>query len=344
MESAPKPQQHPRERNLANRATSILQSRVPLTQEIRGKVRVARNQLNLKPTSNPVPITHSRLPMAVKQGGLENVAIKLVPKRSDLVEPYIYIPPAATRYFLWNSDRTGQPLMIIPSFVILCNKIILTEESVKALKISFLKRRLLIKASTILDLKDLVVTGSWSFEELLLDGVGLDQSVTVSDLFSYKALLKYFKSSIESESIGAKLPMIALFDTDGVERTQYWTVIPNFTFQIHPIHSLRLVKTTLSLQVMTGSSSIACGFMSIDQKRQLYLRDDKNDGYPMIGMWFQLDDVMDPIIVIASLRYILNDSIIKLDTGKKQWLVCLFTKEDPSRPQCYECSYIVTVV
>ena len=139
-------------------------------------------------------------------------------------------------------------------------------------------------------------------------------------------------------------------------------VIPNYSLEIYPIHEIRLVNTTLSHKLLTemsgnhteyGYDSLKLPFnshltslMSIDQARQLYLlpwSSPSIDSIPLIGVWIKSDyaTFKEELLRKCCIRYIDNQKISKLDTGKSHLLVYYFNTETPSRPECFECTFSV---
>lgn len=87
--------------------------------------------------------------------------------------------------------------------------------------------------------------------------------------------------------------------------------------------------------------------MSIDQARQLYLlpwTSTSIDTIPLIGVWIKSDyhTFKQDLLRKTCMRYIDNQRIGKLDTGKPHLLVYYFNTETPSRPECFECTFTVS--
>jgi hypothetical protein len=94
---------------------------------------------------------------------------------------------------------------------------------------------------------------------------------------------------------------------------------------------------------MEGSSGTdpLVGFMCIDQARQLYLLNAENafsQSLPLIGMWFQNVKINSKLMHQNILNYLGNQSLKKLDTGKQNLLILVFSN-DAADPLCYQCVY-----
>ncbi|KAH6588864.1 hypothetical protein BASA50_010433 [Batrachochytrium salamandrivorans] len=131
---------------------------------------------------------------------------------------------------------------------------------------------------------------------------------------------------------GFPLLVDAFFDmTSGQVKLDGMAAVRHVSIEVSHIRALRIVATSLAheLSLTDYYGATSNGFMSIDHARHLYLLEEldaKAKELPLIGLWFksQFATISSPYIHTACIRYITDKSLIKLDTGKNTFLVCLF--------------------
>ncbi|KAJ3161791.1 hypothetical protein HDU86_006562 [Geranomyces michiganensis] len=172
------------------------------------------------------------------------------------------------------------------------------------------------------------------------------------DADRYAYFLEAFKESVEDVATCRHFPawLTAAYDADfRLDRMQFTSILPDANISMSPIHPLRLVSSSVALELKRPrrDHESNCGFVAIDQARQLFLlspTDCNVSTVPLIGIWVSGSaEVSMQDIANACARFIMNQTTIrKLDTGRRTMLLLLFTcakVEAKPRMEFYECSY-----
>jgi hypothetical protein len=381
---------------LETRAANIQLSHVPIINQRKGRVRVARNIASA--SSSPGPGLPSTMAPAhpefaqnysisnrtghksPQQDSVRGQSMDIVGLRSLAPSvrisqfqtfTYEYKPPAAAKYFLWDSTAIDE-IKEISSRTVVPARVIITDTARKSLSIQLMKRSLLIAANSstisssacgfflgkvteldhervlILDRFDATTENPKSLMHDILVKV-LDQNGPCYLDEQYVVTLSVFKESLDSnptEQLDLAFPItchVASTDNE-ITRIVEQMVVPNYDLTLVPIHPLRIVYTELSQSLASGKHKAKFGYLSIDQARQLYFLSDTDPKIytiPLVGIWCQVEDVSDIQLHSLIIRFVMNTKICKLDTGKDHLLICQFREQAPSRPTCYQCNYTV---
>jgi hypothetical protein len=379
--------------NLETRAANIQLSQVPIINQNKGRVRVARTNpsVSSSPVASPVAVVPPAHPdLAQNYPIMHRYAQKKDFKQTDVIglgslapsvrisnfqtSTYEYKPPAAAKYFLWDSTAIGE-VIEISSRTVVPARVVITETAKRSLSIQLMKRSLLIsaKSSTIstsvcgfflgkmteVDQERVLVLDR--FDATKEDPKSLENDIIVKALDQngpfyldeqYVITLSVFKESLDSnptEQLDLAFPItchVACKENE-ITRIVEQMVVPNYELKLVPIHPLRIVYTELSQSLSSGKHKAKFGYISIDQARQLYFLSDSDPKIytiPLIGIWCQAEDLSDARIHSLIIRFIMNSKVSKLDIGKDQLLLCQFTERTPSRPTCYQCNYTVCLL
>ncbi|KAJ3275159.1 hypothetical protein HDV01_001298 [Terramyces sp. JEL0728] len=393
---------------MEDRAKQIRLSRVPILATERGRVRVARNMnskdrpefngtVEQSPHSNkdhsrqmPVYSSPKRVTSSPELSTQSQILHKQpadsLPKSfnyfaqskrpGNIDVQYDYKPPAAAKYFLWDSTRTGLTHILKTKDLVYKN-VKTTAIALKNMRMELLKRHIIHSQSNQPLAKEagflLGKTVNDHELQLYVDrfdcGLGtpmnpddsrpsckMDSDVLIRvlnqedmDGKSYEFLLEDTIRNIDDPPISnvyTPFPIYAnvLFTPNEMDYyPKYFVAVPSFTLEIYPIHPIRIVNTDLSFKLVAGVKQTTFGYISIDQARQLFLLDCSDPlalKIPLVGIWCtNLPSITDQLLHSLLVKYIISAGIQKLDTGKNTMLICRFPDTSPSRPECYEVTY-----
>ncbi|KAL2915401.1 hypothetical protein HK105_205017 [Polyrhizophydium stewartii] len=378
-----------------SRAAQIRMAQLPIVQTAGGRTRVAgssslvpaRRQTEVPPISSAGSSAegsesrHASMPPPQKHQvlfQLPHYAEPSVRSRSSTVSSsnlsqsarpaeYTFHPPAAAKYYLWDSTRIGPTLAFLPeriadmaikiedtaarAFMIHCTKVELHKPSsgtpprggVDLLDGSpdaarptgyFLARVI----------RQPIEPASQSRPDEPSSPEREHQNRTESALSTSRTVLVVDRFDAGKQVLGYPTPNGALMPSvpagdDVVIPVRFLAnlALPNLSIKVVPIHPLRIVPTSLFHEISdwtdADAGSEAFGLMSIDQTRHLFLLspdDPKSAELPLIGLWFKLhsSSPLDPRVHAACLRYLANKRLSKLDTGKQNMLVCMFPSNE----------------
>ncbi|KAJ3011086.1 hypothetical protein HKX48_007043 [Thoreauomyces humboldtii] len=113
-----------------------------------------------------------------------------------------------------------------------------------------------------------------------------------------------------------------------IRALQYTLLIPDVTLRMIPIHSLRLVPCTVAtkLERNTDGTDKTIGYATIDQARHILVlaaSDPMTASLPLVGIWSKNHGLKSPELHAACVRYIMNESFKKLDTGRRTMLLAI---------------------
>ncbi|KAJ3125168.1 hypothetical protein HK098_000542 [Nowakowskiella sp. JEL0407] len=335
-----------------------------------------------KITSESLPTTstkHSTEPAENLAGSVskrknENDAPKLRSSgRMEVKRDYQYIPPAAAKYFLWDSSPTGSQKTSSPSS--LSPKSIQIHSSSLQKLISANSRRgpspnsnlgfligRFVSDILFLDRFDggRVVSKSEEFVEvvptLLVSGdVAVSvfgEAFTGDGVVTKSHYLRAFKTINRTHSWGETLtdlvnsfPLCCVY-ADSNKTITFRNIVPAQPIQYTPIHPLRLVSTLLTNELILKGDGVEFGYAAIDQARQVLpvrSSDTRLRDLPLVGIYAKnLDTPTDPLIHKFLLRFKESTGLKKMSDTNKVLLV-LFPPPPleirESIPKFFECNF-----
>lgn len=258
----------------------------------------------------------------------------------DVNREYQYVPPAAKRFYLWDSTQTGASYFS-QNFNDTCQVQInfIALSSV----LTVLERHGFKEPGFLLGTKDTKVVfdrfdmGRNNAPTMLLKG---DEIMKIyfnetrsSD--NYRNLVLELEKYVTSMSVVLYSPWIVNIQVKDEELKIFSArIIPKVSLNYFGIPTIRIVPSALVMD-LSQDTETRYGFMAIDQARHVvFLKDElKNMDFCLIGMWVSgMQDIKEDLVKRLSVYYLMNRVLSKLGSS---FLICLYSQD----PRFYQVNY-----
>ena len=253
--------------------------------------------------------------ISVKESNLQSTAFRpIIPrigvsddyfeefKRIQSKMDYVYKPPQAPKYYLWDDTGICNPKNV--EYKLDLDQIELTDLARKGIESSKIRMKVLRDAGSNVEHNPVLIGEKTDQNSLVFDQVEENSS----GKFSYSAFIvyesndnKYFRQNrmdkdllklkewLEDSTSVLKLHFPLFLHIDDTDSEVWQTIVAEYLLSMKQIRTISFVANDVYLNLSQGiSQSENVGYLSIDQARKLYLiscRDSAAFDIPLIGMY-----------------------------------------------------------
>lgn len=266
------------------------------------------------------------------------LSVATVSAGENLKDSYIYVPPAAKRFYLWDSTQTG-----VSFFSKNENDLLQAQINFIALNsvLAVLERHGFKEPGFLLGIQDTKVVfdrfdlGKNNAPTMVLKGDQIMKIYFKETISGYKNLVLEYEKYVTSLAPVLYYPWILNIQVKEEELEIFSArIMPKVSLKYFGIPSIRIVPSALVVD-LSQETEIRFGFMAIDQARHVvFLKEElKNMDFCLIGMWVTgVQDIKADFVKQLSVYYLMNRALSKLGSN---FLVCLYSQD----PRFFQVNY-----